>query len=299
MNLHALMTFATVAERGGFSAAARELDTTRQAVHRDVIALEDDLGVRLLERTTRKVRLTEAGRRLFEHARVIRDASRAAQESLRSMRAHPAGTLRMATTEAIGSALVPVFARLLREHPEVRIEGLFSGEREDFMGAELDVAIRIGTLADSSLLSKRLGSTRLVCCATPQWVEEFGPLEQLEALSDHPTLHFGVVTRDAAVTWHFVDGQSGRDVVLTPILTSSSALVVREAALAGLGIARLPSVVVGDALRSGHLVELFGRWRPPAKPVHAVYSSRASMNSALAAFLERLEDQLHDAEWLS
>ncbi|MCA9711565.1 MAG: LysR family transcriptional regulator [Myxococcales bacterium] len=294
-----LLTFTEVVACGGFSAAARSRRTTRQAVHREVKRLEESLGVRLLERTTRRVRPTEAGLRLLEHAQRIRTELRAASEAVRSVGARPTGTLRVAAPAFFGEqVLEPVIVAFLQRYPETRVEAIYRLEREDFMRAELDLAIRMGPLPDSSLPVRRLGQVRMVCCAAPSYLEATeAPLRTPLDLVRHSTLHYGDVKRDAAVTWRFEGPADARAVVVTPRLASTSLRVIRRACVDGLGITHLPALAVAELEREGAVVRVLPQALGPSSPVHALMPSRAG-NPALRAFLALLVEHLRGATWL-
>ncbi|HEU4404511.1 MAG TPA: LysR substrate-binding domain-containing protein [Polyangiaceae bacterium] len=299
LDLAALAAYAQVVAAGGFSGAARALGVPRQAVHRRVTALERELGLELLERTTRRVRPTDAGRRLFGHAERVLAEARAATEAMRAARAAPSGTLRLTAPELFGELVIgPALAKFLARWPAVRAAALFSLEREDLLGRDLDLAIRLGPLREGSRRARRLGAVPVVCCAAPALIAGAAePVEHPGALASWPALHYGRDPGGAPVRWRFQKGRQAAELRLEPRLCSTSARVVRDAALAGLGVARLPRLVCEHELGRGALVEVLAAWRGEPTPVHAVFSARPSSSPTLGAFLQTLAEHIRGEPW--
>jgi DNA-binding transcriptional LysR family regulator len=281
----ALVAFAAVVEAGSFSAAARELGTTRQSIHRRVVRLEDHAGLRLLERSTRQVRATAVGLRVYQHAVAVRDALHGAAEEVRSASAVPAGRLRVSVPPLMARTLFPpVVVAFTRAYPSVSLELLSDQRLADLLGESVDLAVRVGPLDSSSLLAVSLGHTPQILVASPT-LPGLAGLETLADLQRVPGLLYGPPPRDGR--WALSDGE----VRLRPRLVSTSAEVLREAALEGLGVAALPALFVAPELEAGRLVQVVPAWSR-ARPVHAVYASRVAGNPALAAFLAVLQEEL-------
>ena len=295
MDLVALSYLGQILESGSFSAAARALGLPRQRVHRRVSALERDLDVRLLDRSTRSLRLTSAGQRLRGHALRLLEEGRAARASLRGVSEHPSGTLRVTTTPLFGElVLAPAIEEFLGAWPETRIEALLSMAPEPLLERDLDLAIRFGPLADSNLIAKELGQAQLVWCASPDYLQAHGVPIHTDALVDHDLLAFSSRPGDEQ-DWSWL--RSGSGPKLIPRLSCSLETVTLDVCLGGLGIAQLPYIVCRQALQEGKLIEVLAEFRPPPGSFHAVYAGRIRGNPTLESFLETVAAFLRRNPW--
>jgi len=295
MDLEGLSYFGQVLRSGSFSAAARELSIPRQRVHRRVANLEKELGVRLLDRTTRSLRPTAAGRRMYSHALRILEEGQAARASLRGVKEHPSGTLRVTTTPIFGEMVLgPVIEEFLKAWPETRIEALFTMEPEPLLERDLDLAIRFGKLQDSSLIAKPLGIAQLRWVTSPDYLKERGAPKDLDDLADHDVLTFNRRPGQApAWTWLPKTTRAA----LQSRFSCTLETVILQAALHGLGIALMANALARPHLADGTLVEVLEEYRSPPGEFHAVYSGRLSGNPTLQAFLETLEAHLRVSPW--
>jgi DNA-binding transcriptional LysR family regulator len=297
LDLNALARFAAVVERGGFSPAARALGLPRQSVHRSVVKLEEQAGVRLLERSSRHLRPTDAGRRLFEHANEILRQAMQAQAALSASSSEVAGVLRLTTSHLIGEGfLLDALPRFLARWPRVSIDAHFTVAVTDLLRDDFDVAIRAGTSLPPSMFARRLGGVRAVCCATPDYLAGAEPIPHPFALAQHPALVYGPTTSSAR--WHFERAADQVDIEIRPRLRSDSAGVARQACLAHQGILKIPRFAVHDELANGALVEVCADWRQPETPIWAVYPSRSDQNLAVGAFLAVLRETLAESDGL-
>lgn len=288
VRIGALLTFAHVVEAGSFSAAARALGRSRQSVHREVTRLQADSGVRLFDSTTRRVRVTDAGLRLHAHATTLAHEARRALDTLRASRARPSGTLRVSAPHLLGELFVAtVVARFLARWPEVRVEAEFSIDPVDLLGRDVDVALRVGPLPALDARARRLGMATEVCCAAPSYLARAAALEAPSDLSRHATLHYGRSAPRAMVAWTMGVGPDA-EVLHLPRVASTSARVVRELAVAGLGVSRLPLLLCRRDLEEGRLVEVLAAWRHAGAPVHALYAPHAPDVPAVREFLSEL-----------
>ncbi len=295
MDLDALAAFAQVVESGGFSSAARALGQSRQRVHRRIVALEKQIGVRLLDRTTRSVRATATGHQLLAHALRVRDHGRAAHAALRTATERPSGTLRVTATPMIGELVLdPVIAQFLERWPLTRVEVILSMGLEPLLERDLDLALRFGTLADSSLFARRLGSAQGVTCASPEYLARAGRPDRPEELASHSLLTFSA-RPGQTFRWPIGDGQP--PLTVRPRLCSTGERHVVNACLAGVGVARLPYVLAYRHLETGKLIELLPGWRMPPTPMHAVYASRIEGNATLEAFLTSISRRIGALRW--
>lgn len=295
MDLEALSYFGQVLRSGSFSGAARELGIPRQRVHRRVSTLEKDLGVRLLDRTTRSLRPTAAGRRMQSHAIRVLEEGQAARAALRGVKEHPSGTLRVTTTPVFGEMVLgPVIEEFLQAWPETRIEALFTMEPEPLLERDLDLAIRFGALPDSSLIAKPLGTAQLRWVASPRYLEERGTPEDLDDLQEHDVLTFNRRPgQEPAWTWLPKTSQ----VALSSRFSCTLETVIHQACLKGLGVALMANALSRPHLEDGTLVEVLEEYRSPVAEFHAVYSGRIATNPTINAFLETLEAHLRDSPW--
>lgn len=295
IDLAALVSFAQVAAAGSFSAAARSTGRSRQSIHREIGELERRLGVRLLERSTRSLRITDIGQRLLVHADRVRDIARSATEEMKSARAKPGGTLRVTAPELLGEAFVaPAFAAFMERYPDVRIEATFTIERVDLIAHGFDLAVRAGSQVESGLFARPLGRAAVVCCAAPRYLEKAPPLRATTDVARHATLHYGRDAHGIDVTWSL-----GADLVRhRPRLVSTSARAVRDAARRGLGVARLPLLACSGEIENGELVEVLAPFRDESAQIHAVYASQLAVNPTLKAFVELLRKSAARAPWL-
>lgn len=295
MDLEALSYFGQVIESGSFSAAARELGVPRQRVHRRVTALERDLDIRLLDRTTRKMRLTAAGRKIQSHAIRVLQEGREAKASLRSMHDNPSGTLRVTTTPLFGElVLSSAIQEFLAAWPDTKVEAVFSMTPEPILERDFDLAIRFGPLEDSSYMAKPLGQAQLIWVASPSYLSEKPRPTSLDDLENHDLLAFNS-NPGREREWSWLRTSSGKR--LHPRLSCSLEKVTLDACLHGLGIAQVPYVMCRELIEQGGLVEVMQDLRPPAFPFHAVYSGRVQGNPTLHAFLETVEAHLRLTEW--
>lgn len=284
-----MLLFAAVVREGGFSAAARALGLTKQQVSQRVARLEADLGVRLLERTTRSVRPTHAGQVYQQHCLAIEARIREANEGARAAQERAVGRLRVSAPPLLGRRLLaPVVTRYLSENPDVTLELSLSDRRIDLLQEDFDLAIRVGDLEDSSLSSRKLADAQTVFVASPRLLSGRPPPTAAE-IARWPC----VCMRDGE-RWELPDGQ----VRPTPVLVVNDLELLGEASIAGLGLARLPLLVCGEALSDGRLVRVFGDACGPRAPLHALFPSRSFLPLRLRRFIDLLADHLSAADAL-
>lgn len=289
--LDGVAAFARVVEAGSFSAAARRLRISKSATSAHVQRLEERLGVRLLHRTTRKISLTEAGAAYYRHcARIVAEAE-SAEQAARALQREPRGMLSISAPDTFGPMHVaPAIPEFLARFPGLAIDISLSPRHVDLVQEGLDLAIRIGTLKDSPLVVRRLAPSRFVLCAAPAYLKKRGVPRALDDLSGHAC--FGVSLMPRGDEWHLAsakDGHKGEHrIAAGGVLRSNSADILRAAALSGLGIALLPSWVVGDDLRSGALTRILPGCEPQPSAVYAAYPSNRLMSAKVRAFVDHL-----------
>jgi DNA-binding transcriptional LysR family regulator len=280
----ALTTFLAILDTGSLAAASRRLGRSPPAVTRVLSALEDTLNVRLIERTTRHLAPTEAGRRLAGRARVLlADLDEALQPETDT--ADLRGTLRVSAPQVFGRLhITPTVSAFLAEHPALRVELVLLDQYVDLIEARIDVALRIGTLPDSSLVSRRLGQVRRVLVASPDYLATHGTPEQPSELTHHSIIY----TRgsSAAPEWRLRIGGHERTLPLMPRFSVNQVDAALFAARAGQGIARALSYQVADDLDAGRLVRLLVAFETPPLPVQLVTPSVRHMAPHVRRFLE-------------
>jgi DNA-binding transcriptional LysR family regulator len=284
--LTSLAVFVRVVDSGGFSAAARRLAMSTTMVSSHVQSLEDRLGARLLNRTTRKVSLTEVGRDYYERCTQILAELEEADRAAGALQTTPRGTLRLHAVAAVVRFLAPVVTEYLALYPDVAVE-LTTGERMvDLVEERIDLAIRLTPLPDSSLVVRRLATWRHVLCCTPAYLEAHVPPRALAELASHNCLRYAYYPYDE---WRFTgpDGAPA-SVRVSGNLLSSSAETLRAAALAGQGIFLAPGFVIAEDLEAGRLVPILGEYRPVEFPINAVYPHRHHLSAKVRAFLDLL-----------
>ena len=282
-----LQLFAAVVEQRSFSAAARASATTLSAASKRIARLEGLLGARLLERTTRRVLPTDAGASFYGYAARILSELGEAENEISSMGGKPRGTLRVSAPLLLGERhLVPLLAGFLAKYPDVRVELTLSDTFVNLVAERIDVALRVGSLVDSSLVRVKIGAARGVVVASPAYIARAGRPEQPRDLSGHVCLRYANVP--AAKEWRFRGPRGEMTVPVVGNLTLNHGGGLREAAIAGVGIARLPDFLVADALASGELVELLASFEAEPTGIHLVHVEGGRPLPKVEAFLDEV-----------
>lgn len=283
--LDAMHAFVTVADVKGFATAARKLGRSTSNVTRLIAGLEASLGIRLLQRTTRSVTLTDAGDR---YLRSIRDVVAGADEAERIARAQiieASGRLTIAAPSAFGRREVaPVVSALLEKHPSLCVELLLADRVMNLVEEGIDVAVRIGTLDDSSLRVRTVGHTRRVLVASPGYLEKRRAPRRPAELASHAIIRFIPIA--PANEWRFVSRGGEQRVSLTPVLSTNDVDVAIGHALRSGGVTAALSYQVANELRSGRLVEVLRGFALPPVPIQVVYPTGRLMPASLKAFIE-------------
>lgn len=285
--LDGIATFARVVESGSFSAAADRLALSKSAVSAHVQRLEERLGVRLLNRTTRRLSVTEAGAAYYRHcARILAEAE-AAEQAAGALQREPRGTLRISAPDSFGTMHVaPAVPAFLRRYPELSVDITLSPAHVNLLEEGLDLAIRIGVLEDSPLVVRKLAPSRLVLCAAPAYLGERGKPREPGDLARHNCLCTSLLPWGDE--WRLAGKRGERRVAVSGSLRSNSADMLRSAAIDGIGIALLPSWAVAEELRSGVLQRVLEGWEPPASTIYAVYAGNRLMSMKVRAFVDHL-----------
>lgn len=290
---HQMQVFQAVAEEEGFASAARRLKMSPPAVTRAVAALEDRLGVKLLSRTTRYVRATEAGQRYLEDARRLLAEVEAADEAAAGINAEPRGHLAVTAPVLFGRMFVmPGIVEYLKCYPEMEVDALFLDRVVSLVEEGLDVGVRIGDLPDSNMRALKVGEVRMVLVASPEYLERHGiPTEP------HELQQRSVIASSAgnfAVGWRFKYPVGEQSVRIKPRLTVTTNDAAIEAALEGLGITRVLSYQVADQLADGRLQVLLPEFELPPRPVHIVHREGRYASAKVRAFIDLLAQRLRN-----
>jgi DNA-binding transcriptional LysR family regulator len=285
--LTSLTTFVRVVDSGGFSAAGRRLNMSTTMVSNHVHALEERLGARLLNRTTRKVSLTEVGKAYYDRCTQILADLEQADDIAGALQSTPRGTLRIYTATHMVPFVAPAVAEFLAFYPNVKID-LTMGEREiDMIDEGFDLAIRLTSPPDSSLIVRSLATWRHVLCCSPAYLEKHGPLRQLSELAEHNCLRH--VLYPYGDDWHFLDPEGAAvSVRISGNLVTNSGETLRTAALQGVGISLAAGFLVGDDLQSSRLVRLLPDYQPVELAVNAVYPHRHHLSAKVRSFIDLL-----------
>ena len=288
--LHQFLAFAQTARRGSFAAAARDLGGSPSTLAKSVARLEATLGVKLFHRTTRQVSLTADGERLFHRCERVLAELEDLHADASGIRAAPSGTLRIDVPVFYGRRFVlPILAALQREHPALVFEVRFQDGFADLVKDGVDLAVRAGTLRDSSLVARRIDAQDLVLVASPAYLRAHGTPARLDELGGHRAIVFRMPTSGRNRPWQLRQGR--RVVELHPPhaaqISDSEALAA--AARLGLGLTQLPDYIVRDELASDKLVEVLAAHRPPAMPISAVVPSGRLLPPRVRVLLDALE----------
>lgn len=289
--LQGMAVFARVAELGSFSLAARQLGLSKSMVSKHVTALEERLGVRLLNRTTRRLALTEAGAVYRDHcARVVQDVDEADLAASQHSEA-PRGRLRISAPMSFGFLqLGPLLPEFMALYPALEVELILDDRVVDLLEEGVDVAVRIGQLADSSLIARRLASARTLCVAGPAYLARAGRPQAPADLGRHNCLRYSY--RRQPDDWSFARGGEQVRVRVRGNLQANNGDVLRAAARGGVGIVCLPDFLLGEDLGTGALVHLLSDWEAPEVPIHAVFPSQRHPSAKLRAFIDFLVRRL-------
>ncbi len=283
--LSSMTVFVKAVELGSFSAAADALQMSPQLVGKHVRMLEQHLGVRLLNRTTRSQHLTEIGATFYERARNILAEMEIAEGLAAQTRIVPRGKLRVNASVTFGiHALTPKIAEYMQLYPEVSVELCLSNRYVDLVDDGFDAVFRIGELADSGLIARQLRPYRLILCASPQYLETHEPIITLDDLLRHECLGFSHT--ELRTTWTF-DGPDGRKAVkVKGRLMSDSGEAIVSAGLSGVGVMLQPSELVTPYLQSGQLKEILPEYKAPSRPMHLVHAPDRRMTPKLRSFVD-------------
>jgi DNA-binding transcriptional LysR family regulator len=291
-DLNDLALYAAVVRHKGFTAAANALSVPKSKISKRVAALEEQLGVRLIERSTRKLAVTDIGQSFYERCEAVLSGVEAAEAVVAVAKAEPAGTVRLSMPPGFAPMMADVLPGFLKRYPLVRLSILTTGRPVDLIEERIDVALRVRDSydTDQSLIVRRFGATRRYLAASPRFLERYGPVD-LDTIGRIPTLSMQENNPRAIWTLLHSSGEI-HDVSHSPILTCSDFSVLERATIEGIGLGLLPDIIVERGFRNGLLTPVLPDWSSTEATVHAVFTSRHGMLPAVRALIEHLAENL-------
>lgn len=300
IDLNAFATYAKVVETGSFTAAAEALKLSKSMVSRQISMLEDELGVRLLNRTTRKLNVTEAGAVVFERAsRIVAEAEEAERDAV-CIEGAVRGRLRINAPMTFGiRELGPVMPKFIARYPELSVELELNDRRVDLMEEGFDVSLRISPLVDSSLIARQLAPVRRLVVGTPAYFEKHGVPKHPRDLADHTFILYTQVQRPELLEMQDAAGKRVQIEVKGPLLCNN-ADAANAVLMAGQAISVSPDFISYEALRSGALVSVLDEWQAPPLTLHVIYPHTRHLSAKVRAFVDFAVEEFGPgkAKWL-
>ena len=297
-DLNDLYFYAAVVEHAGFSAAGRALGIPKSRLSKRIARLEERLGVRLLQRTTRRFVVTEVGDRFYQHCRAMLEEARAAQDAIDELRTEPRGTLRISCpVSLVTSLLAPVLPAFLQAHPKVQVRLLSSNRRVDVIGEGYDVAIRVRDKldTDATMILRSFGQTRSLLVASPAFLGYYGRPARPEQIAEWPALSMFEI--EGPQQWELIS-ESGEKVMqpIQPRLITGDFSALLQAAVQGVGVGLIPQDACAPLIASGQLEVVLPTWETPQGTLHFVYPSRRGMLPAVRSFVDFLAKRLPEIQ---
>jgi len=281
----AIPVFVAVVENGGFSAASRTLGVSKSAVSKRITQLENHLGVLLLHRTTRKLSLTEAGERYYEHAAQALSAAWKAEDAVTELQGEPQGKLKISSPMSFGRLHVaPLIPKFMQRYPKLQIDLVMDDRNIDLVAGGIDVAIRSGDMPDSTLIARKLTPLRQVLCASPTYIERYGMPVAPSELRERNCILFSY--SGDANEWTLKNGDKSEAVLVSGSYRVNNSEALLEALREGVGIGRLPTFVAGPDLKVGNLVRILESYHMPDHTFYAVFPERQYLPAKVRAFLD-------------
>lgn len=286
-----MKTFVAVVETDSFTAAGIRLDLSKAVASKYVATLEDHLGTRLLNRTTRRLSLTESGSAYYERCVQILADVEEAEQAAAQLTMVPRGTLKVALPVSYGTIrIAPLLTSYLQRHPDVHLDIALADRRVDLIEEGFDLAIRIGALPESGLVARRLATERIVLCAAPAYLARHGKPIKPADLATHACLNYSYAS--SGDEWTFGAGKLQEHVRISGPMRANNGDMLRVAALAGAGVIWQPQFIVGEDIAAGRLIELLPDFAPVELGVHALYPSRKHLSAKVRTFVDHLAASL-------
>jgi len=289
--LTSMSIFVTVVELGNFSTASEQLQISRASASKHIMALENCLGGRLLNRTTRRVNVTEAGKAYYDRCKQILEDVQEAECVVTGFSSEPRGLLRLNAPMSFGTRqLAGIISSFCQAYPDIEVELSLNDRVVDVVEEGYDLVIRIARLKESSLIARRLAPCHQVLCASPGYLNKYGRPQVPNELNQHNCLHYAYFGTGKSWTLNGPDGE--HRIAIQPQLTANNGDVLHVAARNGLGISLLPTFIVGDAIRSGELEVILPAYKPAEINIYAVYASKRHLSAKVRALIEFTADQI-------
>ncbi|AQQ66427.1 hypothetical protein Mag101_01260 [Microbulbifer agarilyticus] len=288
-DLNDMMVFRAVVDQGSFTGAATELGLPKSNISRKVSRLEESLGARLLERSTRALHLTEVGRLYYEHCVRIAEEISSAEQVIEAHSAQPKGWIKLCTSVTLGQALIsPLLPTFREQYPEVHVDMMLTNRRVDIIEEGFDLAIRAGESPDSNLVSRRLYTASLNLYASPQYVEtrRADKITQLEELHQHCCLHMNANSERAR--WQLFNGNEEHTFEFQPEMRCNDFSSIQQQVINGGGISLLPDYLCQQDIQAGNLIQVLPGWSGKSVSVYGIFPSRKGVSPKIRAFLDYL-----------
>ncbi|SIS61571.1 LysR substrate-binding domain-containing protein [Neptunomonas antarctica] len=284
-NWEGVTEFVAVAETESFTVASRRLGISIAQVSRQVSALESRLATQLLYRTTRKVSITEAGKIYYQHCRQVLDGLEEAERALANLQSAPRGKLKITAPATYGESIIaPLLNDFIALYPELEVECRMTNQTVNLIESGFDLAIRVGSLDDSSMMAKRLASRRLYVCASPAYISRYGEPAYLSELEDHNCL------QGTLDYWRFQENGLERNVKINGNIRYNVGQGLLDAALKGLGIVQLPDYYVQESIERGQLTALLQKYQPSDEDVWALYPHNRHLSPKVRMLVDYLSE---------
>ncbi len=289
--LMAMAVFRRVAETGNFSEVAQELKLSQPTVSKQVAALENHLGIKLMHRSTRQLKLTEAGKDYYQHCRQIIDEIDENEANIRQNQSLLSGTLRISTPVKYGELhIAPLVCEFLKLHPQLKIDLNMDDHYVDLVKEGIDLAVRVGPLTDSSMVARKLGDFPRVTVASPDYLSRIGVPKTPRDLATHNCIVFTLLTTQNQ--WHYVGPNGSEKVQVSGSFTTNNPSTMKKAALESIGIIVAPTWLLEDSLRRGELVPILNDYRATPMEIHILYPERRFVPARVRQFMKFLRDRL-------
>jgi len=289
--LISMSVFRRVAEMGSFSEVAREMELSQPTVSKHVAALESRLTVKLLNRSTRSLSLTDVGKHYYDRCVHILDELHETESTLRSQQSQPTGTLRINTPVTYGELnIVPHLWQFLLEYPDLKIDLIMDDHYVDLVKEGVDMAIRVGPMTDSSLISRKIGASPRVTVASPGYLKTYGEPDTLQDLKKHNCIVYMLLT--TLNEWHFTGPDGGESIRVNGRFSVNNPRIMRQAVLAGQGIAVTPMWLIGESIEAGHVKVILDEYVPTPLEIHAVYPDRRFVPAKVSCFIDFIKSKL-------
>ena len=289
MDIDSARIFAKIVEQGSFSSAAENLDIPKATVSRKIASLESTLGVRLLERSTRSLRLTPNGEKFLQYALQISKLADEIKQDFQSIKEEPQGTLNIAVSSLVGELMVqPVILEYMERYPLVKVSVIHTEEKLDPLKESLDVTIWVGTLPKANLIAKWISNSWRILVASPDYLEQNATLDSIESIKNHKCIQYDSGIQNE---WFLQSQKKSCNVSPLFYLRTNNFWLARNAALSGKGLALLPAMLLGEDLRNKKLIHVLPDWYDHQASVYAIFPSRKLLATQVRAFLDMLEEQ--------